>query len=86
MEEVVITKRVLEIRTKRDADGNDLFDLSRKEFATAGTMNADRSTGGVYSSWERVLEEIADLDLPSRLLNGAKAQLDKVGFATINMV
>jgi hypothetical protein len=86
MEEVVITKRVLEIKKKKDADGGDVFELSRKEFGSAGTMNTERSTGGVYSSWERVLKEVEDLNLPSRLLNGAKAQLDAAGFTTINVV
>jgi hypothetical protein len=86
MEEVVITKRVLEMKKRKDADGGDVFELSRKEFGSVGAMNTDRCTGGVYSSWERVLKEIEDLNLPSRLLNGAKARLDAVGFATINIV
>jgi hypothetical protein len=41
MEEVIITKRVLEIKKKKDRDGEDLFELSRKEYATAGTMNTE---------------------------------------------
>jgi hypothetical protein len=85
MEEVVVTKRVLEIKKKKDRDGGDVFEVSRRHSGKAGTFNTDGSTGGVYSSWETVLEKIKDLNLPPRLLNGAKQMLDSAGFATIDL-
>jgi hypothetical protein len=85
MDEVVITARSIEIKKEKDADDRDVFVVSRKRSGNAGTFNVADSTGGVYSSWERVLDELSDLNLPSRLLNGVKQQLDSAGFATINM-
>ena len=85
MDEVAITARSIEIKKEKDADDRDVFVVSRKRSGKAGSLNVDDSTGGVYSSWERVLEELSDLNLPSRLLNGVKKQLDSVGSATINM-
>jgi hypothetical protein len=85
MEEVVVTKRVLEIKKKKDSDGGDVFEVSRRHFGKAGTFKTDGSTGGVYSSWETVLEKVNDLNLPPRLLNGAKQLLDSAGFATIDL-
>jgi hypothetical protein len=85
MDEVIITASSLEFKKEKDADGGDVFVVTRRHFGKAGTFNTDGSTGGVYSSWETVLEKIKDLNLPSRLLNGVKKQLDSIGSATINM-
>jgi hypothetical protein len=85
MNDVVITAKSLEIKKEKDADGNDIFVVSRRHSGTAGTFKSDGSTGGVYSSWDVVLEKIADLNLPSRLLNGIKKQLDSAGFALVNL-
>lgn len=85
MEEAVVTKRVLEIKKFKDRDGVDVFEVSRRHSGHAGTFKTDGSTGGVYSSWETVLEKTKDLNLPPRLLNGAKRMLDSAGFATIDL-
>lgn len=85
MEEVVITARSVEIRKKKDADGGDVYAVSHLRAGTAGNFNVSGNTGGIYSSWDRVLEELKDLNLPSRLLNGARKQLDSVDFVRINL-
>jgi hypothetical protein len=85
MDEVVVTARSVEIKRKKDRDGQDVFEVSRRRTGKAGTFNVEGSEGGTYSSWEVVLAKIADLDLPPRLLNAAKKQLDSAGFAVINV-
>jgi hypothetical protein len=85
MKELVVTKRVLEIKKKKDRDGGDVFEVSRRHFGAAGTFNTDGGTGAVYSSWETVLEKTKDLNLPPRLLGGAKQMIDSAGFATIDL-
>jgi hypothetical protein len=84
--DVAITAQSIEIKKAKDADGGDVYEFSLKRLGKAGTIDVAGSTGGVYSSWERVMQEIAPLNLPSRLLNGAKTELDAKGFVTINMV
>ncbi len=86
MEDLVVTKKVLEIKKEKDRDGRDVFQVSRRHFSEAGTFKTNGSTGGVYSSWEIVLEKVKDLNLPPRLLNSAKQMIDSAGFATINLL
>jgi hypothetical protein len=85
MEEVEITATRIEINKKKDADGGDVFEVSIKRSGKAGSFDIAGSTGGVYSSWERVVEELKDLNLPSRVLNGMKKQLESVDSVFFNM-
>lgn len=85
VEDVEIVAKSIEIKKEKDADGKDVFIVSRKHSGNAGTFNVAGSTGGVYSSWERAVESLQDLNLPSRLLSGMKKQLDTADFATLNI-
>ena len=86
IEKVEITAPSVEIRKEKDAEGQDLFFITRRRSGEAGGyLIVGRDNQGTASSWDLVLEKISDLNLPSRLLNGAKRQLDQVGSAIINV-
>ena len=70
----------LEIVNEKDANERDVFLVSRKP---AGITSA--GTGTYYSSWTMVEHGLSDLNLPTRLLNGMKEQVDARGFAAVNL-
>jgi hypothetical protein len=85
MEDVLISKMVVDIEKQKDRDGRDVFTVSRRQVGKAGSFDVAGSTGATYSSWQRVLAELEDLNLPTRLLDGVKRMVDTVGSATINL-
>jgi hypothetical protein len=84
-EEVKIPATSVEIRLEKDSEGKDVFFISRRRLGNAGKIDLVGTENlGTASSWEFVQEKIGELNLPSRLLNAAKKQLEDVGFAIIN--